>query len=378
MKLQRIKERTQFDLEMIEATGSCNGIENYSRYLSGRNAGEPPPTLFEYFPENSLLVVDESHVTIPQIGAMFKGDFSRKSTLSNYGFRLPSCLDNRPLKFEEWEKFRPQTIYISATPSKWELDKTHGVFTEQVVRPTGLIDPICIIKPTKTQVDDIISESLEVIKKGNRILITTLTKKMAEALTEYMSENNIKVRYIHSDVDTLERIQIIHDLRKGIFDVLIGINLLREGLDIPECSLVGILDADKEGYLRSKTSLIQTIGRAARNIDGKVILYADEKTNSIKFALEETERRRKKQESWNTKNGIIPKTIKKRISEIIERENENETSDDLTILNPKDVKNVITELEKQMKISASNLDFEKAAEFRDKIKKLEQNNLDII
>ena len=378
IEAQRIKERTQFDLEMIEATGSCNGIENYSRYLSGRNAGEPPPTLFEYFPENSLLVVDESHVTIPQIGAMFKGDFSRKSTLSNYGFRLPSCLDNRPLKFEEWEKFRPQTIYISATPSKWELDKTHGVFTEQVVRPTGLIDPICIIKPTKTQVDDIISESLEVIKKGNRILITTLTKKMAEALTEYMSENNIKVRYIHSDVDTLERIQIIHDLRKGIFDVLIGINLLREGLDIPECSLVGILDADKEGYLRSKTSLIQTIGRAARNIDGKVILYADEKTNSIKFALEETERRRKKQESWNTKNGIIPKTIKKRISEIIERENENETSDDLTILNPKDVKNVITELEKQMKISASNLDFEKAAEFRDKIKKLEQNNLDII
>ena len=378
IEAQRIKERTQFDLEMIEATGSCNGIENYSRYLSGRNAGEPPPTLFEYFPENSLLVVDESHVTIPQIGAMFKGDFSRKSTLSNYGFRLPSCLDNRPLKFEEWEKFRPQTIYISATPSKWELDKTHGVFTEQVVRPTGLIDPICIIKPTKTQVDDIISESLEVIKKGNRILITTLTKKMAEALTEYMSENNIKVRYIHSDVDTLERIQIIHDLRKGIFDVLIGINLLREGLDIPECSLVGILDADKEGYLRSKTSLIQTIGRAARNIDGKVILYADEKTNSIKFALEETERRRKKQELWNTKNGIIPKTIKKRISEIIERENENETSDDLTILNPKDVKNVITELEKQMKISASNLDFEKAAEFRDKIKKLEQNNLDII
>ena len=378
IEAQRIKERTQFDLEMIEATGSCNGIENYSRYLSGRNAGEPPPTLFEYFPENSLLIVDESHVTIPQIGAMFKGDFSRKSTLSDYGFRLPSCLDNRPLKFEEWEKFRPQTIYISATPSKWELDKTHGVFTEQVVRPTGLVDPICIIKPTKTQVDDIISESLEVIKKGNRVLITTLTKKMAEALTEYMSENNIKVRYIHSDVDTLERIQIIHDLRKGIFDVLIGINLLREGLDIPECSLVGILDADKEGYLRSKTSLIQTIGRAARNIDGKVILYADEKTNSIKFALEETERRRKKQESWNTINGIIPKTIKKRVSEIIEKENENETSDDLTILNPRDVKKVITELENQMKISASNLDFEKAAEFRDKIKKLEQNNLDII
>ncbi|MGB2440541.1 MAG: excinuclease ABC subunit UvrB, partial [Candidatus Puniceispirillaceae bacterium] len=270
LEAQRLQQRTQFDLEMIEATGSCNGIENYSRYLSGRGAGEPPPTLFEYLPENALLIVDESHVTVPQIGAMYKGDFARKTTLSEYGFRLPSCLDNRPLKFEEWEQFRPQTIYVSATPGNWELERTGGVFTEQIVRPTGLIDPVCIVRPTETQVDDIIAECREAAENGTRVLVTTLTKKMAEALTEYMHEAGVKVRYVHSDVDTLERIEIIRDLRLGVFDVLIGINLLREGLDIPECALVGILDADKEGYLRSRTSLIQTIGRAARNAEGRV------------------------------------------------------------------------------------------------------------
>ena len=271
LEAQRIEQRTQFDLEMIEATGSCNGIENYSRYLSGRKQGEPPPTLFEYLPENALLIVDESHVTVPQIGAMYKGDFARKSTLSEYGFRLPSCLDNRPLKFEEWDHFRPQTIHVSATPGKWELEQTGGVFVEQVVRPTGLIDPECIVRPIETQVDDIIAESRDAAANGTRVLVTTLTKKMAEALTEYMHEAGIKVRYVHSDVDTLERIEIIRDLRLGLFDVLIGINLLREGLDIPECALVGILDADKEGYLRSRTSLIQTIGRAARNAEARVI-----------------------------------------------------------------------------------------------------------
>ncbi|MBT7219827.1 MAG: excinuclease ABC subunit UvrB, partial [Alphaproteobacteria bacterium] len=275
LEAQRLQQRTQFDLEMIEATGSCNGIENYSRYLSGRAPGEPPPTLFEYLPENALLIVDESHVTVPQIGAMYKGDFARKSTLSDYGFRLPSCLDNRPLKFEEWEQFRPQTIYVSATPGTWELERTGGVFAEQVVRPTGLIDPVCLVRPTESQVDDIIAECRDAATNGTRVLVTTLTKKMAEALTEYMHEAGIKVRYVHSDVDTLERIEIIRDLRLGVFDVLIGINLLREGLDIPECALVGILDADKEGYLRSRTSLIQTIGRAARNAEGRVILYAD-------------------------------------------------------------------------------------------------------
>ena len=268
LEAQRIEQRTQFDVEMIEATGACAGIENYSRYLSGRGPGEPPPTLFEYLPENALLIIDESHVTVPQLGAMYKGDFARKSTLSNYGFRLPSCLDNRPLKFEEWEGFRPQTIFVSATPGKWELERTGGVFSEQVVRPTGLIDPDCIVRPTVNQVDDIIAECRDVAAKGQRALITTLTKKMAEALSEYMYESGLRVRYLHSDIDTLERIEIMRDLRLGVFDVLIGINLLREGLDIPECSLVGILDADKEGYLRSRTSLIQTIGRAARNLDG--------------------------------------------------------------------------------------------------------------
>ena len=311
LEAQRLQQRTQFDLEMIEATGSCNGIENYSRYLSGRGAGEPPPTLFEYLPENALLIVDESHVTVPQIGAMYKGDFTRKSTLSEYGFRLPSCLDNRPLKFEEWEQFRPQTIYVSATPGNWELERTGGVFTEQIVRPTGLIDPVCIVRPTETQVDDIIAECREAAENGTRVLVTTLTKKMAEALTEYMHEAGVKVRYVHSDVDTLERIEIIRDLRLGVFDVLIGINLLREGLDIPECALVGILDADKEGYLRSRTSLIQTIGRAARNAEGRVILYADKITDSMRYALDETERRRAKQEEWNKAHGITRKLLKR-------------------------------------------------------------------
>ncbi|MBT5728600.1 MAG: excinuclease ABC subunit UvrB, partial [Alphaproteobacteria bacterium] len=299
LEAQRLQQRTQFDLEMIEATGSCNGIENYSRYLSGRAPGEPPPTLFEYLPENALLIVDESHVTVPQIGAMYKGDFARKSTLSDYGFRLPSCLDNRPLKFEEWEQFRPQTIYVSATPGTWELERTGGVFAEQVVRPTGLIDPVCLVRPTESQVDDIIAECRDAATNGTRVLVTTLTKKMAEALTEYMHEAGIKVRYVHSDVDTLERIEIIRDLRLGVFDVLIGINLLREGLDIPECALVGILDADKEGYLRSRTSLIQTIGRAARNAEGRVILYADRITDSMRYALDETDRRRERQQKWN-------------------------------------------------------------------------------
>ena len=310
LEAQRLQQRTQFDLEMIEATGSCNGIENYSRYLSGRGAGEPPPTLFEYLPENALLIIDESHVTVPQIGAMYKGDFARKSTLSEYGFRLPSCLDNRPLKFEEWEQFRPQTIYVSATPGNWELERTGGVFTEQIVRPTGLIDPVCIVRPTETQVDDIIAECREAAENGTRVLVTTLTKKMAEALTEYIHETGIKVRYVHSDVDTLERIEIIRDLRLGVFDVLIGINLLREGLDIPECALVGILDADKEGYLRSRTSLIQTIGRAARNAEGRVILYADKITESMRYALDETERRRTRQQEWNDAQGITRKQLK--------------------------------------------------------------------
>ena len=317
LEAQRLEQRTNFDLAMIEASGTCPGIENYSRYLSGRNPGEPPPTLFEYLPKNAIVFADESHIGISQIGAMYKGDYKRKSTLSEYGFRLPSCLDNRPLKFEEWEHFRPQTIYVSATPGEWELNKTDGIFVEQLVRPTGLIDPEVIIRPTKNQVDDLIFESKVQMNKGNRVLVTTLTKKMAEALTEFMHESGLKVRYLHSDIDTLERIEIIRDLRLGVFDVLIGINLLREGLDIPECALVGVLDADKEGFLRSKTSLVQTIGRAARNIEGKVILYGDEITGSMKYAIDETDRRRRKQILYNKNNKISPKTIKSKISDII-------------------------------------------------------------
>ena len=380
VEAQRLEQRTNFDLEMMEAAGTCPGIENYSRYLSGRNPGEPPPTLFEYLPNDALVFTDESHVTVSQIGAMYKGDFRRKSTLTEYGFRLPSCMDNRPMKFEEWEAFRPQTIHVSATPGEWELNKTSGVFVEQSVRPTGLIDPEIVIKPTKTQVDDLIYETKIQSKKGNRVLITTLTKKMAEALSEYMFEAGLKVRYIHSDVDTLERIEIIRDLRLGLFDALIGINLLREGLDIPECALVCILDADKEGFLRSKTSLIQTIGRAARHIEGRVILYADRITGSMQYAIDETDRRREKQISYNKKNNITPTTIISKISDILAELNnkkgneENKNSQNFG----KNIKQSINQLQLEMQKAASNLDFEEAAKLRDELKRLQQRELGLM
>ena len=379
LEAQRLEERTKFDLEMIEATGSCAGIENYSRFLSGRKPGEPPPTLFEYFPDNTLIFVDECHVTVPQLNGMYKGDRSRKSNLAEYGFRLPSCMDNRPLKFEEWDAMRTQTVFVSATPGPWELEQTKGKFVEQIIRPTGLIDPPVAIKPAKNQVDDVMHECKKTIDKNFRVLITTLTKKMAEDLTEYFHENGIRVRYLHSDIDTLERIEIMRDLRLGVFDVLVGINLLREGLDIPECALVAILDADKEGFLRSETSLIQTIGRAARNLDGRVILYADKETKSIKKAIQETDRRRTIQVAYNKKHNIDAASIKKEINDVLESVYEKDylkvgTGDNIG----GNLKKHLKQLNKRMKDAATNLEFEEAAKIRDEIRNLEASELEIV
>ncbi|MBR3676113.1 MAG: excinuclease ABC subunit UvrB [Alphaproteobacteria bacterium] len=373
LEAQRLEQRTRFDLEMIDTTGHCKGIENYSRYLTGRKPGEPPPTLFEYFPKNALLFIDESHIAVPQIGAMYRGDRNRKTTLAEYGFRLPSCLDNRPLKFEEWDKMRPQTIFVSATPGDWELEQSKGVFSEQVIRPTGLTDPLCIVRPVENQVDDLMEECRKTAAKGERVLVTTLTKKMAEDLTEYLNENGVKVRYMHSDIETLERIEIIRDLRLGKFDVLVGINLLREGLDIPECSLVAILDADKEGFLRSTRSLIQTIGRAARNAEGRVILYADKITDSIKVALDETNRRRHKQTQYNIAHGITPKTIQKSISSTLKEMTETDfvKTDTEDVEKVRNIDKKIKEYTKLMREAAQNLEFEQAMVYRDKLKELE-------
>ena len=397
LEAQRIEQRVQYDLEMMAATGSCNGIENYSRYLTGRKSGDPPPTMFEYLPDNALVFVDEAHQTVPQIGAMYKGDFARKRTLAEYGFRLPSCLDNRPLKFEEWQAMRPQTVHVSATPGPWELERTGGVFTEQVIRPTGLLDPEVTVRPVSTgttnQVDDLTAEIRTTTASGYRTLVTTLTKKMAEDLTEYLHEQGIKVRYMHSDVDTVERIEIIRDLRLGEFDVLVGINLLREGLDIPECGLVGILDADKEGFLRSETSLVQTIGRAARNADARVILYADKITGSMQRAMDETERRREKQQAYNTEHGITPTTIKREVADILGelgekpggrtqlkggKSRKKALAEDQAAFEPGQGHNlqaVVADLEKQMREAAANLEFEEAARLRDQVKKLREEEL---
>ncbi|MEX0956563.1 MAG: excinuclease ABC subunit UvrB [Rhizobiaceae bacterium] len=386
LEAQRLEQRTRFDLEMLEATGSCAGIENYSRYLTGRKPGEPPPTLFEYIPDNALVFVDESHVTIPQIGGMYRGDFRRKATLAEYGFRLPSCMDNRPLRFEEWDAMRPSTVAVSATPSDWEMEAAGGVFAEQVIRPTGLIDPPVEVRPAKSQVDDVLGEIRETTAKGYRTLVTVLTKRMAEDLTEYLHEQGIRVRYMHSDIDTLERIEILRDLRLGAFDVLVGINLLREGLDIPECAFVAILDADKEGFLRSETSLIQTIGRAARNVDGKVILYADNVTGSMERAMAETERRREKQLEYNTAHGITPESVKARIADILDSVYERDhvradisgfTKGNKDSLVGNNLKTHLEYLEKEMRNAAADLDFEKAARLRDEAKRLRETELAI-
>ncbi|WP_404402795.1 excinuclease ABC subunit UvrB [Pelagibacterium halotolerans] len=387
LEAQRLEQRTRFDLEMMEATGSCAGIENYSRYFSGRKPGEPPPTLFEYLPDNALVFVDESHVTIGQLGAMYRGDLRRKATLAEYGFRLPSCMDNRPLRFEEWNAMRPQTVYVSATPGQWELEQTGGVFAEQVIRPTGLIDPVVEIRPAKTQVDDVTDEIRKTTEAGYRTLLTVLTKKMAEDLTEYLHEQGLRVRYMHSDIDTIERIEIIRDLRLGAFDVLVGINLLREGLDIPECGLVAILDADKEGFLRSETSLIQTIGRAARNVDGRVILYADNMTGSMDRALSETNRRREKQLAYNEAHGITPQSVKARINDIVDSVYERDHVS-VKIRAGKDGKDTIPvganlaatikDMEARMREAATNLEFEEAARLRDEIKKLREMEMEVL
>ena len=384
LEAQRLEQRTNFDIEMLEATGVCNGIENYSRYLTGRNPGEPPPTLFEFIPDHAIVFADESHVSIPQIGGMYRGDYRRKFTLAEHGFRLPSCMDNRPLKFEEWDAMRPQSIYVSATPGKWELEQTAGIFTEQVIRPTGLLDPEVEIRPVEMQVDDLLDEVRKVSQSGYRTLVTTLTKRMAEDLTEYMHEQGIRVRYMHSDIDTIERIEILRDLRLGTFDVLVGINLLREGLDIPECGLVAILDADKEGFLRSETSLVQTIGRAARNVDGRVIMYADRITGSMERALAETNRRREKQQAYNLENGITPETVKKNVEDILAGLYKGDTDQsrvtanvDTKLQGGSNLQAVLDGLRVDMLKAAENLEFEEAARLRDEVRRLETVELAI-